>query len=964
MGTNLLDWIQNNIQDRPLQKKVLLARSFAQGHQLIKRLTQYERPLANLEVQTVESLVLGRTQFSLSLAAIKYINSSRTLWIVHALMHELSKEADAYIPLELIQPGVAAHIHLAITELRTAMVSSADLQVGFFVASGKGRYLKQLLGCYESFLAQYQLVDFAGLIDYIKPSQEDVFYLALPESLPNRISREMLQKLSGEILVASDSGEPFYSKQSGFPLESTEMFHASGSISEVREVLRRLLKHRTRLDRVEIIASDYEKYASIFYTLGKAHGIPCTFAEGLQLETTAVGRTALSFLKWLENDFPVDLMIGLLREGSITFKRHGAEGTGNGWARILENLGIGWGQSRYTALLKPETTVNDEQQRIITGLRDAFQLIWKLVPERSSSEWSPSGVVKAVASFLEHYGVADSPEEAMILQQISQEAESMRDIPPVIVSRELAIRYASEMIQGIRTLVSTSPEPGKLHISSLSSGGWSGRENTFLVGMDERSWSSGSRQDPILLDKERVRISHALSTSAARLQQVRHDRDGRLGMIRGSSVTLSFSSYNAAEKESVSPAFELLRVFRAQSNKLDADYSALREALGQQVGYWSGVNNQPLDQADLWHRELADVNGAAWKDGLAAIEKLQSNLLGGRQAAQARYRLDLSEYDGWVSATQDSEPIEHAPIISASRLEHYARCPMRYYFSYELGLWPKERAAFDRSVWLRPDQKGNLLHQVFYRYMQGTVRDSEGRVVHDREQLHEVTEQTIAEYARMIPSPTPHVFEKELRELREDIEVFYRRELGCRDRPILFEQELSIGGEPLLVYLEQGLQIRIKGFVDRIDQVGPHLYRILDYKTGNPNKYRDNEYFSSATQLQHALYAVAAEEWMRKTGFDEEASVIEAAYIFPTVRGRGGQVIRPQDRRSRLARVVGRLLESMKNGVYVPTKDANVCKWCDYSSVCGHHAEWMETKRTWAANQQTLGALLEVESVD
>ncbi|MCK9858323.1 PD-(D/E)XK nuclease family protein [Paenibacillus sp. ATY16] len=960
-----MEWLRQYLVKYPLQKKILLVPSFAQGHQMLERIVRSGQPLVNVIVHTIESLILEHTAYQLHREKVQYADSSRTYWLIHSLMHELANETDSYIPLDLIQPGVVRLMHQAISELRMAGVGSHTLQIDSFLDTRKGIYLKELYRRYEETLCDQQLVDFAGLNAFVQPSREHVHYLVFPHALPDLISKKMLEKLAGAYVEVPDIGKPFYTKESGFPAERVEMFHVSGAIAEAREVFRRVMSRQIRLDQVEVVVSDYEQYAGIFYTLSYAHGLPCTFAEGLPLEICSAGRAAMQFMNWVDNDFPIQPILMMLLEGTISFRKYDEAGNNSRWASYLERLGIGSGRERYDRLLLPQQGSDEAVQHLTESVRQVFQSIWSFLPDSASERWTVGSIIRAAASFVEHFGSANSEEDVKVAKQLRQIAESLTGGDEVYIQKDLALRYAKEVISNIRTYVTSIPEPGKLHISSLSSGGYSGRENTYIVGMDERSWSSGTRQDPVLLDEERVRISPALQLSVDRMQQSRLQCDATIGKFRG-QVTMSCSCYDPLDKEMIHPAFEMLQTYRIKTGNEEADFTALHADLGEPIGYWCSNANDALDQGDRWSQELAGRNGTAgWINGLEAVERVKTMLSHGRRASLARRAKRLSQYDGWISRVDlNTDRSSESPAISASRLEHYARCPMQYYFSYELGLWPKEANEHDPSAWLRPDQRGTLLHEVYYRYLYEADRDREGQILHDRDKLYKITNEVITKFADTVPFHSPFLFEKECRELHEDIEVYYKRELGCSDRPILFEQELAIHGEPLLIKLEDELHIRMKGFVDRIDQVGPHRYRIIDYKTGNPNKYSESSYFNEGTQLQHALYAVAAEEWMRQSGFDEQAVVTESAYLFPTVRGQGEQVVKIQNRRKELAYIVGLLLDSMRSGVYVPTQDKSKCKWCHYNRVCGPHAEWMEEKRTFEENTSILQSLLEVESIE
>ncbi len=82
------------------------------------------------------------------------------------------------------------------------------------------------------------------------------------------------------------------------------------------------------------------------------------------------------------------------------------------------------------------------------------------------------------------------------------------------------------------------------------------------------------------------------------------------------------------------------------------------------------------------------------------------------------------------------------------------------------------------------------------------------------------------------------------------------------------------------IQLLGGIRIKLKGFVDRVDRIGHNEYRIIYYKTGSTSKYKPSEYFSGGTQLQHALYSIAVEQWLRETGIDPEPGSWKRTIIF------------------------------------------------------------------------------------
>lgn len=70
----------------------------------------------------------------------------------------------------------------------------------------------------------------------------------------------------------------FVEEQSEFPVETTAFFHATSVLAEVREVFRRLAEKGCAWDEVEVIASNYQRYAPALYTMASQYGLKFTFA--------------------------------------------------------------------------------------------------------------------------------------------------------------------------------------------------------------------------------------------------------------------------------------------------------------------------------------------------------------------------------------------------------------------------------------------------------------------------------------------------------------------------------------------------------------------------------------------------------------------------------------------------------------------------------------------------------------
>ncbi len=227
----------------------------------------------------------------------------------------------------------------------------------------------------------------------------------------------------------------------------------------------------------------------------------------------------------------------------------------------------------------PKNSKRTEQQQRDDEIKNYLtNLLEELFPDEaalcSASIWG------WLVKILDRFGVCRVEEDAIVRQEMKDMGKELQECPvPDSMPLQQGFLYVRDMLQELRVGVQPLPKPGSLYVSSLANGGISGRKHTFLLGMDEHSWSGNIRQNPMLLDEECRRIGPELQTAIQRQRERQRHRDGRLGMMSG-DLTLSFSSYDLAEGTTVSPAFQLLQVFRKATGEPNADYEMLHRSLG------------------------------------------------------------------------------------------------------------------------------------------------------------------------------------------------------------------------------------------------------------------------------------------------------------------------------------------------------------------------------------------------
>jgi DNA helicase-2/ATP-dependent DNA helicase PcrA len=322
-----------------------------------------------------------------------------------------------------------------------------------------------------------------------------------------------------------------------------------------------------------------------------------------------------------------------------------------------------------------------------------------------------------------------------------------------------------------------------------------------------------------------------------------------------------------------------------------------------------------LNRAIARHLELLKLAALAQRPGeeatAEAIEAVNGLL---RQVAtpEQQAELDASSLDAYllesererdgrrnlIAARQEPSLEKFLPrrgdgalSLSASDLDLYLTCPLKYKFARVFGI-PQEPTINQRF--------GILVHNVLERFHK---EDGEGG----------------------------------LERLMELFQAGWRRtgfgssddELQFRDRAreamrLYWEREQQSDGEPL--WLERKFDIRIgphhvRGRVDRVDRLPDGSHELIDYKTGERKSEEELE-----NDLQLALYRLAAREaWDLEVGNGSYYYVLDAEKVAAPVR--------PDDA-ERVERTVLEVGEGVTSQDFEPRPSPTTCGWCDYRLVC------------------------------
>lgn len=756
-----------------------------------------------------------------------------------------------------------------------------------------------------------------------------------------------------------------------------ELSRAYGPANEVNGLLQKLLRDNVKLDQVCVCYSDASVYVPLFYALAAQYELPVTFGEGYSTTFTRPGKMLEVLLNWLADNFLVNHLSQLFYSGLIDTDNP------NYKVRALREAKIGWGYERYKVCLdeavkKAEEKLEKQQAHEITdreGLslatpeesaelehylqsrlentQNTLKLIEEIFVTLPKPGPTPENMVdfpelcRGLASLIKDYSKVNGPDDAAaaesIIEALNDAALSYSDS----LDLKMAVKRIRSRLSGLRVNASGS-KPGYMHITSFNKGEWCQRFHTFIVGLQSGSFPGSGLQDPILLDQERQIINPKLPLKA--MQPARNRmRLNRLLASRSGHLSLSYSSFSPVEARPTMPAASLLQVYRLTHKDPLADYTNLEKAMmAEQAVYYPSESTEALF-INQWWLNIALLDRKLVIEPVA-VRDCYPGLQEGFTATEKRSSNQFTIYDGQVIINPaEVDPTQnHNLTFSASRLEKLGNCPFAYFVQNILGVELPDDHEFRPGSWLDAPTRGHLLHQIYAEFLNNTKNVCLDPVK-ERALIRKIGCELIEACKALVPPPSEVVYEYEMKGLLKELETFWKVESKLRGDgydPLYLEVPFGINRKdaikkagaglinPVEIEVEQGFTFKLRGFIDRIDQVpgNPPSFGVWDYKTGSSYGYEESQYLNKGRHLQHALYAIAAEKILEETGLSNPV-VSKGGYIFPTLRGEGRIYSRDQTKRPQLQSVLNKLFELLKSGTFCVTAEDR-CAFCNYKDLC------------------------------
>jgi len=251
--------------------------------------------------------------------------------------------------------------------------------------------------------------------------------------------------------------------------------------------------------------------------------------------------------------------------------------------------------------------------------------------------------------------------------------------------------------------------------------------------------------------------------------------------------------------------------------------------------------------------------------------------------------------------------------LSVSSMDTYTKCPKKYHYRYI------EKPDVERAKWTFTEF-GSCAHRVLELFHLEILE--KGCLQKDYPELMKrCFVKAVKEFDINIleePVWTPSGDQKGLIYLREVVQD-YLNEIRENGLPNVIGVEM-----PFTFSVDENSIVR--GYIDRVDKIGPGRYRVVDYKTSKNEKY--------LTDFQLLVYAEAL-----RRKFDD-VEVVEGSFMLLKHKCKTKNFtfnLSDLDSCNKTLRKKASFIESDDTWIKKPTF---LCQWCDYRKIC--QESWAE----------------------
>jgi ATP-dependent helicase/DNAse subunit B len=639
-------------------------------------------------------------------------------------------------------------------------------------------------------------------------------------------------------------------------------------LQEVREVLRWMKSFVVRgenLSDCAILLPDEVQYPPLLRVVAHEYGLPLHFSWGQPLINKPQIDLILKLLRLHMDDFPRRAFLDVLRSPYLNLKNLGFEPTDAARMERVSRYGpVAAGYENWQRVLSrmSEKGENHKQQSdgddegdmyALPGVEESLRLLQSLetLAKHLQPPESPQRISDWIGWFwqlLQNLGwikQSISEDDEPWFQKMKQELRSLHLTELELGEWNLDYKkFVAELEMMFQLSTFEEKMDGNnIQVLRLVEARGSRFEHVAILGLAEGVFPKLQREDPFLPEAFR-----ALVGLDSRLEQ---DQAGVFfqGITRANASLLVTRPYMSEKGEGLEPS-PYWNAMVASLEESDIDYVRsttkrdLEDAASlEELFFWTQLFriSVRLEDEVLIQKfdELAHQQMVFLARQQRTIEGVFEGELFGLPAALDRFKANDTDW-------------------SASRLETYKSCPMRFWTQYALVV-EEQRVP---ELGLQASQVGSILHQILEEvYKQA---DDPSNVEQLLRLLPDVADRIFVAAPGLYKFEPTAYWQTQQQEWLLLLEAAIT-ELGVVGwKPIAFEQKFGLDGNPALeIWLDEDRIIRLHGVIDRVDQDDQGNLRVIDYKTGVSHLSKED--LIRGTRLQLPLYALAAMQVFKET---------------------------------------------------------------------------------------------------
>ncbi len=737
-----------------------------------------------------------------------------------------------------------------------------------------------------------------------------------------------------------------------------------GEPREMREVVRSITEEAQRqgssFSQCGLILRQFDAYRREIVPAFDGQKIPIAKKPPVFLLETPEAKAFLLLLECFQNEFPRETLMNFLSSPNLDpsgFGLKSADWNPHLWDQASKEAGIVEGEGAWLDRLqdhlhegsdpegRDEESFSKEERETLKAFRN--QVLHTLFQGRRLFEKEKNWVGKTRVLF-------DLVEKIFRPSEAKEQLKTLRRGVEILSKDSFTVEKdeLASLLTGLMDEVSIPWEIsgfGGVEVSDLMQARGVPFDVVVLPGLVEQGFPRVPRQDPLLLDEERRLLNGLLEGKA----HIPEKSEGRLEekllfllMARSAKkcLILTASHLHPGTGAPRVPSSYLHETLRAVTGQRQAEWGADSPYI-KKVAVSDWIRDEGATRVDDLEEVLTRFQEARQGNPLPAQAYLEGKPFyqEAREMLQERQgKRRFTPYDGvfedakTIERLSQEHSLQHKPL-SASRLETYATCPLRYFYRYVLGL--KIHPEPERVFQLDPAEKGNLMHQVLEEVLSRGVKEGwlkERDQEKARKVLGEETQRIFKKFEKEGVPGSLALWQWSQLILTQDLERVLREVLEDPNwTPVDFEKAFGRPGQAEVAFTSPAGIFRLEGFMDRVDVKadGKHL-RVVDYKSGSAIGFKKNS-VKEGTKIQMPLYL-----WACRTLYPH-LTPEQAVYEFITAKGGYGSTPFDATDWNKVEEPLKALLttasQAVERGLFPAA--AKACERCDFRLLCGPGAE-------------------------